>query len=342
MQPNTPLVSVLMLTYNHESYIAQAIESVLAQKTNFNVELVIGEDCSTDRTYEICKQYQTQYPDIVKLIHNENNIGISKNFVLSYNACNGKYMAICEGDDFWINANKLQIQVDYLESHPDVCISIHRVMNYYPEDNSKSLSNPKQKKETTIADLADMNYISNVSAVFRNKLFDLPEWFSQVSTYDYAMHMINAQFGKIVYLPKVMAVYRQHKKAIWSRTTLDKRLQIAMDVRFDLINYFQHNIDISNKLKIAYANNAMAKIIYCKSVNNFKEMYKTWNSLAEICPDWVIEKLIHEIKLNKRIDKELIKKLMKVATFFRVRLSKLYPLPQLKLSNNKSKHYMQI
>jgi len=121
-----PLVSVKMLTYNHAPYIAQAIEGVLQQKTNFLFELVIGEDCSTDGTREIVFEYQKKYPDIIRVITSDRNIGGRKNSYRATKACRGKYVAFCEGDDYWHHAGKLQKQVDYMESHPEcglVCSS---------------------------------------------------------------------------------------------------------------------------------------------------------------------------------------------------------------------------
>ncbi len=114
-----PLVSVKMITYNHEPFIAQAIEGVLQQKTNFPFELVIGEDCSTDGTREIVFEYQKKHPDIIRVITSDSNVGMSKNGLRTTRGCQGKYLAYCEGDDFWQSPDKLQKQADYLEGHPE-------------------------------------------------------------------------------------------------------------------------------------------------------------------------------------------------------------------------------
>ena len=114
-----PLVSVFMITYNHEKFIAQAIEGVLMQKTNFPFELIIGEDCSTDRTREIVVDYAQRFPEIIKPILHEKNVGMKSNMNTCMQACSGKYTAICEGDDYWIDSLKLQKQVGFLEAHSD-------------------------------------------------------------------------------------------------------------------------------------------------------------------------------------------------------------------------------
>lgn len=114
-----PLVSVQMVTYNHEPYIAQAIEGVMKQKTEYPFELIIGEDCSTDGTREIVIEYQRKYPDIIRIITSDKNVGAKKNGYRTTKACRGKYIAFCEGDDYWHHPYKLQKQVNYLESHPE-------------------------------------------------------------------------------------------------------------------------------------------------------------------------------------------------------------------------------
>jgi len=114
-----PLVSTQMITYNHAPYIAQAIEGVLKQRVNFAIELVIGEDCSTDGTREIVLEYQRKYPDVIRVITSDKNVGANKNAYRTMKGCRGKYVAFCEGDDYWHHPHKLQKQVDYLESHPE-------------------------------------------------------------------------------------------------------------------------------------------------------------------------------------------------------------------------------
>ncbi len=114
-----PLVSVFMVTYNHEPYIAQAIEGVLQQETSFPFELVIGEDCSTDGTREIVFDYQKKYPDTIRVITSDKNVGACKNGLRTEKACRGKYIAFCDGDDYWHHPRKLQKQIEFLETHPD-------------------------------------------------------------------------------------------------------------------------------------------------------------------------------------------------------------------------------
>jgi glycosyltransferase involved in cell wall biosynthesis len=122
-------VSVMMITYNHERYIAKAIESVLMQQTDFDYELIIGEDCSTDGTRTIVRTYGKRYPERIRLLLPEYNLGAQSNLAATLNACRGEYIASLEGDDYWINPNKLQKQVDFLEKNNSFSLCGHWVDN---------------------------------------------------------------------------------------------------------------------------------------------------------------------------------------------------------------------
>ena len=112
----TVKVSVIMLAYNIENYIEIAIKGVLSQKTDYPVELIIGEDRSTDRTYEICKRYQEKYPELITVIRHEKNLGYQRNYMETYKHCRGEYVAVCDGDDYWFDRRKLQRATDFLDT----------------------------------------------------------------------------------------------------------------------------------------------------------------------------------------------------------------------------------
>lgn len=120
MNSSRLIVSVCMITYNHEDFISDAIEGVLMQKADFNIELIIGEDCSSDNTRNIVLQYAKKYPEIIRPLLQVKNLGMTNNFIDTLKAAKGKYIAVCEGDDFWTDPNKLQKQVNILESFPHI------------------------------------------------------------------------------------------------------------------------------------------------------------------------------------------------------------------------------
>lgn len=258
-------VSVLMLAYNFERYIDEAIRGVMHQRCGFDFELVIGDDCSSDGTVERCRRWAEKYPGRIKILTSERNAGLLPNFMRTYGSCSGEYVAICEGDDYWIDRTKLQRQVDFLDAHADYSMCVHRVVNYYEEDGSMSLSNGGQKCDNDILDLARCNFVTNVSVMFRRcNVATLPGWMADVATYDYAMHMLNAEHGKMRYMNRCMAVYRKRSEALWSRAGADKQYRMAMQVRKVLMRYFcdRGRRDVHELLRKAYVDNAVALVRY--------------------------------------------------------------------------------
>lgn len=327
-----PKVSVLMLAYNQERYVDEAIRSVMLQQTNFPFELIIGNDASTDATGAVCRAWQERYPQQIVLLDREQNLGLQQNFIQSYAHCRGQYVAICEGDDFWTNKHKLQKQVDFLDAHPDYSTCFHRVVNYFEENGTKSLSNGGQKRDTDIHDLAHHNYISNVSALFRRNLFGpLPEWFARVSTYDYAMHLLNAQYGKIHYMSRPMAVYRQHGGAIWSEAGTDKKLNIALHIRELLLDYFRNQQTVYDILRNSYREIGLNLIRYYHSIANEAMAADTRKRILHYYPEWTAD-TIREMEreesrsgFQKRIRQAALSFLKKARGF----VSRFIPLPRI-------------
>lgn len=225
----TPLVDVFMPTYNHEPYLAQAIESVLSQKTDFEFRLNIADDCSTDGAPALIKQYAQHYPDRIRAILSPHHVGILHQDRLSVRvlqSCTGKYLAVLEGDDYWTDPDKLQKQVDFLESHPDFAICFHDVktVNEKGDELPDPSFVPQQKRISTIEDLLAGNFIHACSVMFRGGLIkEFPDWYTTLRIGDWPLHVMNAQHGKIGYLDEVMAVYRVHEGSLWSsRDRLDQ------------------------------------------------------------------------------------------------------------------------
>lgn len=209
-------VSVCITTYNQDKYIAQAIEGVLIQKITFPIEIIISEDCSTDKTREICIEYQKKYPNKIYLILREKNIGMMRNFIDTVNQCTGKYIAWCEGDDYWTDPLKLQKQVDFLDNHPDYTISSHNI-NVIHEGTDippKEWIGKRKNDTITLEDLLQKGSGgATCSLVFRNKIFgEFPEWYKQQKGGDWTLQILCASKGKMKYFNKVMGVYRKHEK----------------------------------------------------------------------------------------------------------------------------------
>jgi len=250
------LVSVSVITYNHESYIRQCLDSILKQKTDFPFEILIGEDGSVDGTREICQEYTKRYPQKIRLLLRKRKdakilfgkpIG-QNNFKANLSAAQGKYVAICEGDDYWTDSLKLQKQIDFLETYPDVIGCFHDVFSDDGKDNLKRIRQLSLKKrfyneEESITKL-QASY-GTCSLVFRASVLKKkwPKWFFN-RTCDLFLTYLLARNGKLAYLPEVMAAYRIHdggiwqgRKNIWRIKDLIYRNELLMEDRYFRTTY---------------------------------------------------------------------------------------------------------
>jgi len=211
------LVSICCTTYNHENYIRQCLDGFVMQKTNFSFEILVHEDASTDNTSKIVKEYETHYPDLFRCVYQTENQFLKQNTLVNilFRMARGKYIAMCEGDDYWTDPLKLQKQVDFLEANQDFAICFHKVEILNTLSNKTIISNKIQKSITTVKDLALGNYIYTASNVHRNRQKEIPKWFFECPVGDYPLHLLNAQYGKIKFMEDIMAVYRIHNQGIW-------------------------------------------------------------------------------------------------------------------------------
>lgn len=206
---NDPLVSVCMVTFNHEVFIAKAIEGVLMQEGDFDLRLIIGDDASKDGTGEVCQQYADKYPQKILYYRNETNLGPKLNFYKAMKMMSGEYIAFCEGDDYWTDPNKLQKQIVFLQENREYNICFHKTKILLEDGRLvNDLIAKIPRSETTIDDLVRMaNYIHTPSVVFRNN-FILPEWYWNCPIGDYPLYLLAVRNGKIKCFDEPMAVYR--------------------------------------------------------------------------------------------------------------------------------------
>jgi glycosyltransferase involved in cell wall biosynthesis len=227
-EPDQPKVSVVLLTYNHEPYIVEAIDSVLLQETDFPFELVIVEDCSTDRTREIITEYQARNPGIISLVLAESNQNDFRAWAQAIVQARGQYVALLEGDDYWTSPHKLQKQAGFLDENPDCTICFHNVKivsqdkDRPPEDYNDS----DQKLLTTTEDLWHRNFLATCSVVLRKGVVtEIPDWFHEMRFGDWPLHIIYSEHGHIGYLPETMGVYRLHDKGLFSSISPSRQLE---------------------------------------------------------------------------------------------------------------------
>lgn len=246
-----PLASACMVTYNHAPYIAQAIQGVLQQETNFPYELVIGEDCSTDGTREIVFEYQKKYPDIIRVITSEHNVGAHKNALRSEKACRGKYITICDGDDYWHHSHKLQKQVDFLESNPDYGM-VHSDYDNLIDRTGKIIrsinkqNNKKIPADNFFEELLVNNFIGTLTVCARSKLVKQAivnncRHYEKWMIGDRPLWMEISRHSKIGYIDESLAVYRRLEESASNSSNRRRRLDFqksSYDIRFHFIEKY--------------------------------------------------------------------------------------------------------
>jgi glycosyltransferase involved in cell wall biosynthesis/SAM-dependent methyltransferase len=221
-----PLISIACVAYNHEKYIAQAVEGFLMQEINFLVEIIIHDDASTDNTAKIVAEFAQKYPALIYPIFQAVNQYSQKRkpFIdFIFPKCRGKYIAVCEGDDYWTDPNKLQKQIDFLESNPEYVICFHNAQVMFDDPREKIMlysdfpwNGIDRKRDVyTIEDLIATPLCPTASVIFRKPAnFNLPDWFYKVPSGDMALQTLLCGDGKVKYFDECWAVYRKHSAGI--------------------------------------------------------------------------------------------------------------------------------
>ena len=226
-----PLVSVCCVTYNHALYIAEALDSFLMQKTDFDYEIIVGEDNSTDGTREIVERYAAAHPDLISVIHQDPNVGAIKNQLATFARAQGQYIAICDGDDFWTDDHKLQKQIDFLEANDNFVICSHHTEVIDDQGETVYLKQEPEKMEFDYLDLllGRREETRTCSVVMRNGDFlqtvHNQEWYYRTYGTDMflKLYVLELTQQKIYVMPDVMACYRLHRGGIWSM--IDQKLR---------------------------------------------------------------------------------------------------------------------
>ncbi len=251
-----PLLSVCLITYNHVKYIREAIDSILMQKVNFSLQLIIADDFSTDGTRDILLEYKAKYPDFIKLILQSENVGARKNWTELMTSPDSKYISYFEGDDYWTDPNKLQKQVDFLEVNTDYSICTHNVSVMFYDSNDKLIRKVEwlgqEHRETyTVNDL--LMYGSGgatCSLLFRRSAIDpFPEGFKILGGGDWALQIFCAEKGKMKYFKEIMGVYRKHSLGLVSTT---KSTIIYKEFGTDVCGYFDKYFNYKYNKEISY------------------------------------------------------------------------------------------
>ncbi|WP_334808178.1 glycosyltransferase [Nostoc sp.] len=294
-------VSILMLAYNHDKFIAKALDSALMQQVDFDYEIVIGEDCSTDNTRDILIRYQQKYPDKIRLLLPEKNLGMHDNFIQTFKACRGKYIALLEGDDYWISPYKLHKQVEFLDSSTDYTMCFHNALILDLDGSTISpFSTEKNKNVFTLEDILSSNMIPTASIMFRQGLIhEFPKWIYDVDLVDWTLQVFLAQHGNIGYIDEFWSVYRKHPEGNWSRKS-------SLEATKELTKLFQY---FSKYLHLDYKNQKKVRVILSKHYVELLIFYKQDGDIKNA------RKYINKWLLNDLLNNRVLSMLSMKASF---------------------------
>ena len=286
-------VTVSLVTYNHAPFIRQAIESVLSQKTDFDFELLIGEDDSTDGTREIVREYAAKYPENIRVIYNERKNVIyyrgkptgRYNLVTNLRNATGQYVALLEGDDYWADPQKLQKQVDHLDRHPEQSCCFHDVLVLEDKTGvTRSYPIKVRQAEYSLKEFIEGHAAPHTSSIFfRNGLIgEFPDWFYCLAFADKPLLVLLGERGTIGFLPEVMSVYRVHQGGIlhggstgfwrWSNKVAIERVSSELEYYETIRQYLRSEYRKVIDCKIAGLNYELVWLF--QRQNNYRLMRK--------------------------------------------------------------------
>ncbi|MEL7559446.1 glycosyltransferase family 2 protein [Stutzerimonas chloritidismutans] len=238
-----PLLSIVCLTYNHADFIRETLEGFLRQKTDFPFEVIVHDDASTDNTAAIIREYAARYPSVIKPIYQRENqyrLGVPFSTRLFAQA-SGRYIAYCEGDDYWTDPRKLQLQVDFLEKHRDYVMTYHDafMFNSLGVVRTPHLTG-KYRKDATALQLQKARPVSTLTVCFRNLLKELPAELHGVEVLDICWWSLLGAHGKGKFIEEIKpAAYRVHEGGIFSMRSSKQRIQMTTHAYYNLARYYQ-------------------------------------------------------------------------------------------------------
>ena len=277
------VVSVVMVTYGHEQFIKQSIEGVLMQDCDFDIELILANDCSPDLTDEVVRGILENHPksNWIKYTKHPKNIGMISNFMWAAGQATAKYIALCDGDDYWTDPLKLQKQVDFLEGNEDfsICGSLAKRIyeNFQTQNDVEGEAGVFDQK-----DLAQRNFIPTASALIkREHVVNLPSWFTDCPIGDWPLFLLCANHGKIKMFNEQMVVRRIHQGGVWGanfNSTASITNMLALFKLFGIIKN-EFNQEVNNLLNINYIKQVKKLIEFNLKNDDFKPI----SSYLQLC-----------------------------------------------------------
>jgi glycosyltransferase involved in cell wall biosynthesis len=240
-QPAAPLLSIVCPAYNQQDYIAQTLDAFLAQQTTFAFEILINDDASTDGTARIIADYAKRFPDLIRPFYSEvNQYSQGKPSVPGlFGKARGRYIAYCEADDYWTDPRKLQLQVDFLESHPDYVLTYHDAVSFDANGQYGVQLQGKLRGDATALELQQARPISTLTTCFRNVFDRLPPELEGAPLNDLVWWSLLGAFGKGKFLGEIKpAAYRLHAGGVFSMRSNKRKLHMSLQTAGALANYY--------------------------------------------------------------------------------------------------------
>ena len=295
-----PIVSVCCVTYNHEEYISDALDGMLMQETDFPFEIIVRDDASSDNTANIIKEYENKYPDIIKPMYEKEN-GYQKGIKIIITAiknAKGKFIALCEGDDYWIDSKKLQKQMKAMNQNSSCNICFNPAYLVFGQTLSDTVFgvNVKENKIFTVSDVVGGGggFMPTASLMIRKKVFDnLPEIFFRFPNGDYITQILASLEGGAIYINEIMCIYRREVASSWSnkmknidvrREHLNKVIKSRKELNAFLeYKYEDEILSLVNKEYYSLAKEYLKKKLF----NDFEDLYKLYSSNCQNKKLWV-------------------------------------------------------
>lgn len=262
------MVSIVCITYNQEDYIGDTLDGFLKQSVNFKYEIIIHDDASTDKTAEIVRKYEAKYPGVIHAIcRKENQYSKTENFSFLrsvYALCKGNYIALCEGDDLWIDAEKLQRQVDFMERSPDYFLTIHNAVRLYCSDYKiQGMNTFICDKEVTPEELIMLynGMIPTASMLMRTDVVKMEKFFWECEVGDWPLQLYCLTRGKIYYFSRIMSVYRSFHRGSWSMAW-DKSIQERFQHSIAMIGFLEKYNQYTNCIYNSYIFSRIQRYVY--------------------------------------------------------------------------------
>jgi glycosyltransferase involved in cell wall biosynthesis len=244
-----PRVSIVMITYGHECFIEEAINGVLMQECDFEIELILANDRSPDNSHQVIEKILKNHTRArwIKYIHREVNMGMMPNFIDALNQCSGEYVALCEGDDYWTDAYKLQKQVALLDANPTYSFCFHETNVTYENGQTPDYLFSKHIYGRNLFDIKDLLktewFVATASMVYRRKILEIPGFFRDVLNGDFSLQLILANQGPFYFMPDNMAVYRRNDGSVSANlkilTVFEKQIELLRS--FNAYFNFKYN-----------------------------------------------------------------------------------------------------